>query len=255
MNQTKPKPAKSKLALREIAQPLVRELDPDHPAARIFSAALSPVTHESPITGASPSTDESPSIPSPLALPDESPSASASPSTHDDPKPSLTPKASVYRKGDSRVNHDFFDERICGLEPLAQLLYFHLNRYRDSGSNVTVTVSWDRLASRIPVSESTLRRAFSRLQAAGLASKEREVYGKGSAQGIVFRVVTGASPSTHESPSTDDTHKRKALKENNKNESLALNPTNCPDCSGSGFYYPEGVERGVAKCHHTNLVP
>jgi len=27
----------------------------------------------------------------------------------------------------------------------------------------------------------------------------------------------------------------------------------CPDCGGSGFYYPEGFEGGVAKCRHQNL--
>jgi hypothetical protein len=28
---------------------------------------------------------------------------------------------------------------------------------------------------------------------------------------------------------------------------------NCPDCGGSGLYYPEGYERGVAKCRHERL--
>ena len=38
----------------------------------------------------------------------------------------------------------------------------------------------------------------------------------------------------------------------------ADSPTNpdtsqCPDCHGTGFYYPEGVEGGVAKCKHEQL--
>jgi hypothetical protein len=28
---------------------------------------------------------------------------------------------------------------------------------------------------------------------------------------------------------------------------------NCPDCGGSGMYYPEGYEKGVAKCKHERL--
>lgn len=28
----------------------------------------------------------------------------------------------------------------------------------------------------------------------------------------------------------------------------------CPDCQGTGFWYPEGQEKGVAKCKHTRLV-
>jgi hypothetical protein len=27
----------------------------------------------------------------------------------------------------------------------------------------------------------------------------------------------------------------------------------CPDCSGSGWWYPEGVDKGVAKCRHERL--
>jgi hypothetical protein len=28
----------------------------------------------------------------------------------------------------------------------------------------------------------------------------------------------------------------------------------CPDCSGSGWWYPEGSEKGVAKCKHENML-
>ncbi len=28
----------------------------------------------------------------------------------------------------------------------------------------------------------------------------------------------------------------------------------CPDCGGSGWWYPNGLERGVAKCKHENLL-
>jgi hypothetical protein len=29
----------------------------------------------------------------------------------------------------------------------------------------------------------------------------------------------------------------------------------CPDCAGTGFWYPEGTEKGVAKCVHQKLKP
>ena len=32
-----------------------------------------------------------------------------------------------------------------------------------------------------------------------------------------------------------------------------VDATKCPDCGGSGFWYPEGPERGVAKCRHAKL--
>jgi hypothetical protein len=28
----------------------------------------------------------------------------------------------------------------------------------------------------------------------------------------------------------------------------------CPDCAGTNFWYPEGTDKGVAKCRHTKLI-
>jgi hypothetical protein len=33
----------------------------------------------------------------------------------------------------------------------------------------------------------------------------------------------------------------------------AVDSSRCPDCQGTGFYYPKGVEQGVAKCQHERL--
>lgn len=35
--------------------------------------------------------------------------------------------------------------------------------------------------------------------------------------------------------------------------STQVNASRCPDCQGSGFYYPEGSAGGVAKCRHEKL--
>jgi hypothetical protein len=40
---------------------------------------------------------------------------------------------------------------------------------------------------------------------------------------------------------------------NPPNPSAALKADSCPDCSGSGYYYPEGVEKGVKICKHEKL--
>jgi hypothetical protein len=34
---------------------------------------------------------------------------------------------------------------------------------------------------------------------------------------------------------------------------LVVDTTQCPDCKGTGFYYPKGVEGGVARCKHEQL--
>jgi hypothetical protein len=35
--------------------------------------------------------------------------------------------------------------------------------------------------------------------------------------------------------------------------SANLDTSQCPDCNGTGFYYPQGVEGGVARCKHQRL--
>jgi hypothetical protein len=36
-------------------------------------------------------------------------------------------------------------------------------------------------------------------------------------------------------------------------QSVSVNASDCPDCRGSGWWYPEGQEKGVAKCSHVRL--
>lgn len=36
-------------------------------------------------------------------------------------------------------------------------------------------------------------------------------------------------------------------------QSVQVDTSQCPDCKGSGFYYPNGPGGGVAKCKHDGL--
>jgi hypothetical protein len=53
---------------------------------------------------------------------------------------------------------------------------------------------------------------------------------------------------------------KKQMSEEGKPEEGSAKPAmskeqarNCPDCGGSGMYYPEGYEKGVARCRHERL--
>lgn len=192
----------------------------------------------------SPASPDSPAPQPATALPSDSPSIHASPTTTDSPKPTTT---SERWRGDSRTDHAFFDEQLSPLPPDCQLLWFHLNRYRVGGSNLTVVLSWDKLGARMHRSESTVRRAFKGLNRAGLVSKEREVYGHTGAQGSVFRLTTGSRASTTDSPTTDGSQKTPNKKDKIKGKSA---PHDCPKCKGSGFWFPAGRDKGVAPCKH-----
>ena len=43
------------------------------------------------------------------------------------------------------------------------------------------------------------------------------------------------------------------LPDESLNAPAAEDSSGCPDCGGSGWWYPDGVERGVAKCRHARL--
>ncbi len=38
------------------------------------------------------------------------------------------------------------------------------------------------------------------------------------------------------------------------NDAPVVDVSGCPDCNGTGFWYPNGIEKGVAKCRHENLL-
>jgi hypothetical protein len=203
----------------------------------------SPTAGASPTAGGSPSTADSPVNPAAVAPPPASPSAGASPVTREQPKRRTRAE---YRAGDSRINHDFFDAELCPMPPLSQLLWLHLNRYREGRSAVTIVLSWKKLAERFGddhVSESTVRRAFKPLERTGLAIKDRAVFGKGGEQGIVFRLFTLDSPTTGESPSTHASNKRSDQKQTSKGNLPPADP-NCELCHGSGFELAAGGVKG-----------
>ena len=73
-------------------------------------------------------------------------------------------------------------------------------------------------------------------------------------QGIEYRVfnldrlTNQDRASNKNSPSNTASNKERVLKENFKADA-----SQCPDCMGTGFYYPEGTAKGVKRCEHRKL--
>jgi DNA-binding Lrp family transcriptional regulator len=172
------------------------------------------------------------------------------------PQPDLL--ASVPdRQGYLRLPYQIIDHLLPQLEPLEAHIYLHLYRLSWGFGNSSCTITNAGLARRCNISERTVRNTTPRLRDKGLIEKIRVVEGS---EGIEWRVAipAGAAKSAVAANSSGVAEyadsNRKALKENNKKENeLTLDTKECPDCQGSGFYYPEGVEKGVAKCKHTRL--
>jgi hypothetical protein len=98
-----------------------------------------------------------------------------------------------------------------------------------------------------------MRRAVKKLISKKLIEKTERRFG-GAEQGIEYRVFSLDSltksdrASTQDSLSTVTPNKEKVLKENSKADA-----SRCPECMGTGFYYPEGTAKGVKRCEHRKL--
>lgn len=167
----------------------------------------------------------------------------------------------TYRKGHSRHNHDYWDTIISQLPGNEQNVYSWLYRFREGNSNLTIILSLPTLAARCGVDEKTVGRALSRLRDKGFVRDYSQHFGKGREQGKKYWIFIPTAL-LEEKPSPDKMGSQpilspiivKDLKENSKKENeLSLKIKNCPDCQGSGFYYPDGFEGGVAKCKHVRL--
>jgi hypothetical protein len=159
-----------------------------------------------------------------------------------------------YRAGQVRFNRDYFDRIISRLKGDVQLLYFHVIRYREGDSNHTVVLNWPLLERRTGKSQSTLFRASRTLADEGLAFREEHQTGRGKFQGFRFRIVLPTSLVSQNSQVTrtslvsqTNSNSKELLKDNKKDFSR------CPDCAGTGMFYPEGFDKGVARCSHRRL--
>jgi hypothetical protein len=123
----------------------------------------------------------------------------------------------VYGTGHSRTNHDFFDGVISRLPGDAQILWFHLNRYREGQLTSTVRLNWPRLEARTGRSRSTLYRAAKVLKAEGLAEQFDLDLGRGKDQGFRFRLFLPKSLLSQTSHATQTRHVREMNTKREKN--------------------------------------
>ena len=162
--------------------------------------------------------------------------------------------------GRLELPHQITDHLLKLLDPYEQAVYLQLYRLSWGFNKSNCSISNPKLAERTGMPESTVKKTLAKLKAKGLIKKTGLQIGYGKEQGIDFWVSAPSSQlqrsrQLHESSQLPQDHnKRKALKENIKRDLAAPDYKNCPDCQGSGFWYPEGNEKGVAKCKHVRLL-
>lgn len=277
MNNTKPQPRKSTaLPLRESAKPLTQpELkppDPNHPASLIFrevleaqakseqTAIASPAIEQSTIEpdAIAPSTIERPAIAEHATIEPFQPSPSHGATVE---PPAIAPRA-IASDAFTRVPNGILDRVLPTLNPYDQLVLLRLYRLSRGFGKEECTVGYQTLAVACNMSARQAQISVERLTLAGWIERVDTVQGGKSRQerGSVYRVNLPAATTkergaiAHGAIAGDATNKYKDINENIKRGAPARNFSNCPDCEGRGYWWPEGFEKGVAKCKHKRLV-
>jgi hypothetical protein len=163
-------------------------------------------------------------------------------------------------KGHLETPYQLLDHLFRHLPPPQQAVYLQLYRLSWGFKKERCFISNPGLAGRACLSISAVKENVNKLIEKGLIEKTGNVMGFGKNQGVEYLVhppswqVTRSSQPRKSSQPGESSQPRKASnkdidqKEIEKGEAIA-----CPDCHGTGFWYPEGTEKGVARCTHKRL--
>jgi hypothetical protein len=157
--------------------------------------------------------------------------------------------------GHTPLPHTYADHICHWLSADEQAVYVQLYRLSWGWQKETCFISNRRLSERSGVPLSSMRRAVAKLERKRLIEKTNRVFGSNAEQGIEYRVFNLSSLSKTDSPPNTSSlsnmtpNKEKLLKETDK----GLDASGCPDCFGTGMWYPEGFDKGVARCSHQRL--
>lgn len=228
---------------------------------------LSPSTQDSPSNSTAPSTLDrptnmdglssldSPSSGAPSPLPVDSPSPLTSLSNEDSPSIKDTPNllsAIPEVRGHMQLPHRYTDHLPRWLSADEQAIYVQLYRLSWGWGRDVCFISNPKLSERSGVPETSMRRAVKKLISKGLVEKTERRFG-GAEQGIEYRVFSLDSLSKSDRASTSTSLSNVAPNKERIKENLKADASRCPDCMGTGFYYPEGTAKGVKRCEHRKL--
>jgi len=162
------------------------------------------------------------------------------------------------------------DDRILPtLRPSEQAVLRRVYRLTRGFHKATCNVSVGKLARACNVSERKAGEALNVLEDRGFIRRV-DASNRGKAnelRGLTIECLLPAAVTAKSAVSAKNANtaqvavtaesadnKRTALKENiKKGSELALDTRNCPECSGTGWVYPEGPDGGVARCRHPKL--
>lgn len=157
------------------------------------------------------------------------------------------------------IPHQVTDHLLPHLDPFEQAVYVQLYRLSWGHKSNKCRISNDRLAERAHMSVSKVKKAALALEGKGLVKKLATPHGLGVIQGVEYEVFAPSwqvqrsqlrESQLSQSQLSGAPNKEKDLKERDKGK---VDISDCPDCFGTGMWYPEGFDKGVARCRHERL--
>jgi hypothetical protein len=164
-------------------------------------------------------------------------------------------------RGHVEQPHQIVDHLFRHLDVYEQAAFTQLYRLSWGFGNKTCFISNPKLAERSNMSESQVKKVVVKLIAKGLARKTGNVQGFGKNQGVEYEVAApswGIQRSSQLQQSRQIPRSSQLQQSPNKEEEKEINKAadfvQCPDCFGTGWYYPEGTGKGAKPgCSHPRL--
>lgn len=179
----------------------------------------------------------------------------------------VAPDAPVEIRGYGPFTWDLLDGIMPRLDPYEQVVLLRLCRLAWGHKKDTCRVGYDRLQQACNLKKRKLQEVISKLEflryirrlALEQGGPDRSLRGTeyqilltpppGVLRTTVARDATVALNAT---VASDATNKKNALKEISK-EGVPSRANECPDCGGTSWFYPNGVEGGVKRCSHPKV--
>lgn len=162
-------------------------------------------------------------------------------------------------EGHLRLPNIIVDHLYQLLDLQERSVYEQLYRLSHGYGKSTCKIGYPQLAVRAGMGRTAVIQTVERLVKKGLIAKVGAAIGGRKDQGSEYWVSAPGSPAP-ERPAADspapEPNKIKALKENGKKGGAShqrRDYSDCPDCGGIGMWYPDGFEKGVARCRHEKL--
>jgi DNA-binding Lrp family transcriptional regulator len=162
-------------------------------------------------------------------------------------------------EGHLRLPNVIIDHLYQLLDLQERSVYEQLYRLSHGYGKSTCRIGYPQLAVRAGMGRTAAIQTVERLVKKGLIARVGTSIGGRKEQGSEYWVsAPGSSAPDSPAPGSPrpEPNKIKALKETTKKGGASHQKrdySDCPDCRGVGMWYPDGFDKGVAKCLHLKL--